>query len=357
MNLSLSQNIRAFRKQRKLTQEQLAEALGVTTGAVYKWESGLSAPELNLLLELADLFDVSVDALLGYGMKDNRMTAILHRLAALCRSGDAAALAEAEKALVRYPNAFEIVHGCAQTYHIFGTDQNNKEMLRRALALYEHALVLIPQNTKPSVSPFTIYGEMGIAYLRLEEPEKGLDLLIQHNAGGMFNDTIGTSLSMFLHRPEEAEPYLSAALLQSVATLINTVGGYAFLFIARGDWQSEREIVSWGYGILLGLRQTDEPSFLDKTGASLLVLLAHAQIHTGAEAEARASLEKTAEYVRRFDSAPDFGLGGFRFASAPQEENMHDSLGATAGESVENLLKMLRDPALDALWKEVSALG
>ncbi|MBQ5568627.1 MAG: helix-turn-helix transcriptional regulator [Oscillospiraceae bacterium] len=36
MELSLSENIRAMRKERRMTQEQLAEVLGVTTGAVYK---------------------------------------------------------------------------------------------------------------------------------------------------------------------------------------------------------------------------------------------------------------------------------------------------------------------------------
>lgn len=40
MTLKLSDNIRSFRKERSLTQEQLAEVLGVTTGAVYKWEAG-----------------------------------------------------------------------------------------------------------------------------------------------------------------------------------------------------------------------------------------------------------------------------------------------------------------------------
>ena len=37
MKINLADNIRAFRKQRSLTQEQLSEVLGVTAGAVYKW--------------------------------------------------------------------------------------------------------------------------------------------------------------------------------------------------------------------------------------------------------------------------------------------------------------------------------
>lgn len=73
MTNKLAENIRVLRKERFLTQEQLAEVLGVTTGAVYKWEAKLSQPELNMVMELADFFDTSVDVLLGYEMKDNHL--------------------------------------------------------------------------------------------------------------------------------------------------------------------------------------------------------------------------------------------------------------------------------------------
>ena len=67
MAFALSENIRSLRKARSLTQEQLAE----TAGAVYKWKSRLSLPELPMLIQLADFFDTSVDALIGYTIKDN----------------------------------------------------------------------------------------------------------------------------------------------------------------------------------------------------------------------------------------------------------------------------------------------
>lgn len=59
MKSRLAENIKTFRKERKMTQEQLAEAMGVTVGAVYKWESKQSNPDLSLIIELADLFEVS----------------------------------------------------------------------------------------------------------------------------------------------------------------------------------------------------------------------------------------------------------------------------------------------------------
>ena len=50
MKSRLAENIKTFRKERKMTQEQLAEAMGVTAGAVYKWESKQSNPDLNLII-------------------------------------------------------------------------------------------------------------------------------------------------------------------------------------------------------------------------------------------------------------------------------------------------------------------
>ena len=104
METRIAENIRSYRKQRGLTQEQLAEVLGVSVGAVYKWESKSSLPELRLIMEMADFFEVSVDALLGYQMKDNRLNATVERLWKASDSLDYDALSEAEKAIRKYPH-------------------------------------------------------------------------------------------------------------------------------------------------------------------------------------------------------------------------------------------------------------
>ena len=80
MNNNLATNIRAFRKERGLTQEQLAEVFNVTVGAVHKWEAGLSTPDLSILIEMADFFDISMDVLIGYDVKDNRIDSLAQRL-------------------------------------------------------------------------------------------------------------------------------------------------------------------------------------------------------------------------------------------------------------------------------------
>lgn len=64
---TIGQNIAAYRKQKGLTQEGLAEICSVTPQAVSKWENDLSYPDITLLKPLSRAFGVSVDALLDDG--------------------------------------------------------------------------------------------------------------------------------------------------------------------------------------------------------------------------------------------------------------------------------------------------
>ncbi|MBQ2062604.1 MAG: helix-turn-helix domain-containing protein [Oscillospiraceae bacterium] len=59
------ERIAAYRKEQGLTQEGLAQQLGVTNQAVSKWESDQCCPDIMLLPALADVFGVSIDALFG----------------------------------------------------------------------------------------------------------------------------------------------------------------------------------------------------------------------------------------------------------------------------------------------------
>ena len=59
------ENFSALRKEKGLTQADVAEALHVSPQAVSKWENGDSMPDISLLPDIAQLFGVSIDALLG----------------------------------------------------------------------------------------------------------------------------------------------------------------------------------------------------------------------------------------------------------------------------------------------------
>ena len=67
--MSLGEQIRAQRRKKGLSQERLAEMTGVSRQAVTKWEAGQTLPSTENLFRLADIFDVSVDVLVGTSVK------------------------------------------------------------------------------------------------------------------------------------------------------------------------------------------------------------------------------------------------------------------------------------------------
>lgn len=58
-------NLKALRKEKGITQEELAARLNVVRQTVSKWEKGLSVPDSDLLIKLAEILDVPVSRLLG----------------------------------------------------------------------------------------------------------------------------------------------------------------------------------------------------------------------------------------------------------------------------------------------------
>lgn len=65
MSVQVSKKIYELRKNKDMTQEELASEMGVSIAAVSKWETGNSLPDLLMLCSIADFFEVSTDELLG----------------------------------------------------------------------------------------------------------------------------------------------------------------------------------------------------------------------------------------------------------------------------------------------------
>ena len=354
MEIKLAENIRILRKERALTQEQLAEILNVTVGAVHKWETGLSVPELKLILEMADYFDTSVDALLGYEMKDNSEKSIAERLEYYLRTMAPEGLAEAEKKLKKYPNSFEIVFHGAELYLFYSSGNHDRKNLKRALELLEKSLVLFPQNKDPKIGTQTIYGMMGLTYELLNEHEKALEILKDHNVQGVFDEYIGQILAMDLKRFDEAESYLRNTLLSSVMMLFDTVMGYVFVFHSRKDYRSAKEIVQLISTLYDGLKIDSGIDYMDKAKAIYLVCESFACLKTGEESAARRILKEGIDLAERFDKSPDYSISSIRFLSRQDVNYIHDLLGETAKSSMESIVRLLDDAEFTGLWKEIS---
>ncbi len=76
--MSFGENLQFLRKKNNITQEQLAERLGVSRQSVSKWESEGSYPEMDKLLQLCEMFSCNMDALMRGSVEENVMEDTAH---------------------------------------------------------------------------------------------------------------------------------------------------------------------------------------------------------------------------------------------------------------------------------------
>lgn len=112
MEIRIGENIKRLRKAKSVTQEQIAEVLGISVTAVSKWERNETYPDITLLFPLARYFEVTLDELMGYD--EERIQA---EIAETLENYRSLWLTEPEKArevIVKaygdYPNDYLVMH-------------------------------------------------------------------------------------------------------------------------------------------------------------------------------------------------------------------------------------------------------
>lgn len=362
MKVKLSENIRRFRKERGMTQEQLAEAMSVSISAVYKWESGQSTPAIQLILELADLFHTSTDVLLGYEWSGGSCKAYLDRLAALKKEKRYdEAVTEAEKALKNYPNKFDIVYQSAMLYLESGESARQKKAIRRAVDLLEHACALIAQNQEDGVSEVSIRTQIAKAYLLLHRPETAVEILKKYNVCGINNARIGMVLGDHLHDADEAEKYLGKAFSAFTEDINAIMIGYANVFFQRRDYDAAIACFLWLRTVLRGIQPQAELTWFDKYDCVILETIAECFCFKGETEKARDFLREAVTRALRYDGAAPGEVSDMRFFTMLHIENQptYDAYGKTAMECLERRIQPEDDgvPGLWRLWLAVRQVG
>lgn len=106
MKMNIGENIRALRREKGVTQEQLAQSIGISFQAVSKWENGITMPDITLVPVLAAYFGVSTDRLLNFDRRrmDEEIEAIVDKAYEFRETEPARAREMLEEGLEKYPD-------------------------------------------------------------------------------------------------------------------------------------------------------------------------------------------------------------------------------------------------------------
>ncbi|WP_347790369.1 helix-turn-helix transcriptional regulator [Solibacillus sp. CAU 1738] len=220
-HLQFSMNFALRRKEMGVTQEQVAQYIGVSKAAVSKWEKGLSYPDITLLPKLATYFNLSIDALLGY---EPQMTKehIQKTYAELAKKFSEKSFSEVqteiEALLAEYYACFPFVLTIAQLYlNYVKQSEHQQEVLNRVLELCER--VIVQSNDYRLMHE----AELLKAYVMLLQgkPEEVLNILgeeikIQYGA----EQLIATALSM-LGKIDKSKETLQVGMYQHMLGTIS----------------------------------------------------------------------------------------------------------------------------------------
>lgn len=130
MNINIADNLKRLRKQREITQEDLANFIGVSFQAVSKWERGEGYPDITILPVLANFFDVTLDELVGMDEIKNskRLEGVFIKLkenASVGKTEENIRLVREE--IKHFPNNYKLLLELAHFLTYNGVDDNIKK--------------------------------------------------------------------------------------------------------------------------------------------------------------------------------------------------------------------------------------
>ena len=256
MQLDLGNNIRQLRRRDKKTQEQLAEALGVTSQAVSRWESGGSYPDMNLIPAIASFFRVSIDELFSYNIWENeRAIEEICRKAARLIENDASAadklLSEAlkqfpgnEKLLIVWVYALWVLPGrdedliaaCKTLIDCATNEGVQCDVLRfLALAYHRNGKTELIRPVLDQIPEFYFSKKEYIA--KLAEGQESLDAArFQMNISGKcLLEMLGIMKKRYTETGDRANAFLCQRLSDGIVSLFRNEGGKS-LEIAGYEW-------------------------------------------------------------------------------------------------------------------------
>lgn len=178
--INISKTIADKRREKGITQDQLAVHIGVSKASVSKWETGQSYPDITLLPQLAAFFNISIDDLMGYEpqLTKEDIKNLYHRL-----SSDFASkpfynvLAECRDIIKKYYSCFPLLMQMAVllcNHHMLAKEADERKgILEEAVSL---CIRIKTESSDVWLSREAVSME-SVCYLMLQQPQKVLDLL------------------------------------------------------------------------------------------------------------------------------------------------------------------------------------
>lgn len=305
MKLRIGETVKALRRERDLTQEALAEQLGVTCQSVSRWETGACYPDLELLPVLAQTFGVTVDNLLGLddAAEQAAVETFLTRFqTAISRGEIDACIAIAREGVAAFPNNYTLLNKLMYALFVAGDSTGNIPDWRENITRYDAEIVALGERIMKYCPDQNIRLEATarLAFQHCELGRKAQGRAIFESLPPM--SLCRENFQWWSLEEEEKLPFVRKRIQDGYDAL--DAGLYN---LAYGDLLPDEELVRVHEKKFL-LKQLMYDEHWDSGlfyNAQNYSRLARIYARMGREAECLSTLEKTAAAAKAFDARPE----------------------------------------------------
>lgn len=237
--LSIAENIVRLRHGKKMTQEQLANFIGVTKASVSKWETGQSLPDIILLPQLAAFFDVTVDEILGYvpHLSKEQVQSLYQKFAAdFANCPFEEVMSQTQEYVKRYyscyPFLFQICVLWLNHYTMAEGEERQKEILAELSELCGH----IRENCRDVQIGDDVIVLQAMAYLQMGKTDEVVDALEEMARPDRL---MGQSASVLMQAymmagdVDKAESLMQISMYNALVSLVGMSTSYVSMHMDR----------------------------------------------------------------------------------------------------------------------------
>lgn len=236
--INIAKKIIEKRKERGITQEDLASYVGVSKASVSKWETGQSYPDITILPVLATFFDISVDELLGYSPQLTREA--IHKVyislsEQFVNEGYIKTLEESEKISKKYYSCFELQLQLAILYLNYGIGAPTEELKNLMITRIIDISKRIKEESGDPLLMRNANSLEATANLVLSKALEVVELLEDTMVPAQADEVVLANAYLMLGKTDKAIETLQFRIYENVMHIINELSSYIMLFITEKD--------------------------------------------------------------------------------------------------------------------------
>lgn len=311
MNLNIGKKIADFRKEKGVTQEQLADYVGVSFAAVSKWETGQSYPDITLLPDIAEFFESSIDALMGYDIseKEEVLEKIRKEVTPLILASDyTKAIPIILDALRKFPNDCVLLDWAADMYvNRCWTSETQLQDRQEALKYYEKAI----RCTKEESQILQIKKRISSIYSDMGDLDKAIEQLEKINASGKYNLDLA-DLKYKKGEKQDCKRIIQGELGNMFICFWATAGRLANCYEDEGNLEMTIEVQKF-HADFISQFIGETAGYADYIYASSCLEIAKYCKKANRNDEMWEYIKKSVHHAIRFDSDPNYAINALKF--------------------------------------------